>query len=575
MLTVHSGFTLRSEAINTQRQHSWGADQKLRNSKVAFISAGELQQSKLEEPEAALADMSLEDNREGSTMLGSDLEFRNTQPLETDARSVKDFVIDLEGSKPASTGLPAPQIRSKSPTPSDSGDEVIVFAGRDRTGRGIRRTTPIKRQYADSYDAEIRIVEDKIQEQKALLATRTGTTNQPLFNPDSPISRFSAAKAVEDTEVLQDYQRLVSTHLAPSANRSLDKSPRRSRTRYSKLDQEQAMIDDYIANIEEQDLNQSRGYNLRDIGADNGSLWLESDSSSAVPKQSPNNWARLKICDFDDLSTSDDFIGSVREILSKRERESGVQYLVVWNGQSVDEARWVPHASLVDSAAAKLIDTFEAEEKLVVEFLDDDVESDVGSDDGTDKDTDDEDDELDLVQRKVDRMRDEKIARLLAKQEKLGLGSNELVLFDDSADGDNYDDDLSNEPNSLPGNRRKRGSKRPRGEYPGATALADAYDGFDVMDFERPSLHKRPKNRRGNIAFDLSDSDLEASLQVAFSNDRKKKKERKLEREELRAQGLLGRASGKPDLKVKYKEGMGLYAVKDEIKNFLLGGHTT
>jgi hypothetical protein len=105
--------------------------------------------------------------------------------------------------------------------------------------------------------------------------------------------------------------------------------------------------------------------------------------------------------------------------------------------------------------------------------------------------------------------------------------------------------------------------------------LAGAYDGFDVMDFEKPSLKKKPKGRRGKFVFDLSDSELEASMQMAWDNDRIKKKERKQEREDLRAQGLLGSKNGKVYLKEKYKEGMSFPAVKEEIKNFLMGGNTT
>ncbi len=95
------------------------------------------------------------------------------------------------------------------------------------------------------------------------------------------------------------------------------------------------------------------------------------------------------------------------------------------------------------------------------------------------------------------------------------------------------------------------------------------------MDFDRPSLKKKPKGRKGKLEFDLSDSELEASMQMAWDNDRVKKKERKQEREELRAQGLLGSKNGKPELKQKYKEGMGIHAVKEEIKNFLMGTDTT
>ena len=58
-------------------------------------------------------------------------------------------------------------------------------------------------------------------------------------------------------------------------------------------------------------------------------------------------------------------------------------------------------------------------------------------------------------------------------------------------------------------------------------------------------------------------------MHMAWENDRSKKKKRKQEREELRAQGLLGK-KGKPDLKVKYAEGISMPQLKSEIKDFLL-----
>lgn len=85
---------------------------------------------------------------------------------------------------------------------------------------------------------------------------------------------------------------------------------------------------------------------------------------------------------------------------------------------------------------------------------------------------------------------------------------------------------------------------------------------------------KKPKGRKGKPVFDISDEELQESLQTAWNSDRIKKKERRQQREELRSQGLLNK-KGKPDLKTKYKEGMSLNQVKEEIKNFLMGSDTT
>ncbi|KAL3426190.1 r3h and g-patch domain-containing protein [Phlyctema vagabunda] len=323
--------------------------------------------------------------------------------------------------------------------------------------------------------------------------------------------------------------------------------------------------------------------NQRDLGATDSEFWQdESDTPDETCFKRPlDGWERSDICDFDDMSTSDGILGSVQAILSKRERESGIQYLVVWEDQAVDEARWVPQTSLLVAGATSHIDMFEAEEKLVAELMDDNDGDSENSEDSSASDSkmeEDERDNEDLLQRKIDRMADEQIARLLAKQEQLGMGSDELLLFDDDAEPDEDEDIYV--PKSKPRQRASaksaqrtegKGAKRPRGGFPAAAALADAYDGFDVMDFERPSLKKKSKGRKGRLILDdVSDSELEESMQMAWENDRIKKKERKQEREELRSQGLLGK-KGKVDMKGKYKEGMGVYAVKEEIKSFLMG----
>lgn len=66
-----TGFTLQDEAFNTERHHSfWSNDQRLRHSKISFVSAGPSRPTEespkepesgddLGEPESALAEMTL------------------------------------------------------------------------------------------------------------------------------------------------------------------------------------------------------------------------------------------------------------------------------------------------------------------------------------------------------------------------------------------------------------------------------------------------------------------------------------------------------------------------------------
>ena len=336
--------------------------------------------------------------------------------------------------------------------------------------------------------------------------------------------------------------------------------------------EEDAILADYIANMDNKE-ELLAAFNQRELGGTSDDVWQETEASSEEPKNDMNGWERSDLLDFDDLSTSDGVVGEIQAIYSKRARPTGTQYLVVMKNQSIDEARWVTAETVSFCCAMELLDAFEAEQTLLAQFQNNANESSDSEDDES-LDIDEEGDDQDSIQEK---MTDEQIARLLNKQEELGMGSKQLLLFDDAADDE--DEDFIGFKTVMSASKSKRGKScglnRARGDFPPATALADAYDGFDIMDFERPSLKKKPKGRKGKIAFDLSDSELEASMQMAWDHDRQRKREKKEQREELRSQGLLGSKNGKPDLKEKYKEGMNFSEVKAEIKNFLMGADTT
>jgi hypothetical protein len=468
------------------------------------------------------------------------------------------YFIDIVGDKQASTGLPPPQtrLRSSSPTPSNSSDEVILFQGRNNGRDGTPRSSKAPRVLTDPIYSRIEVAEHKVHKREAL--------------PEATGSKWVSTNAPEEPAGLPsgEFDAILSE----------PKSKRGRRGRQGKQEDEDAIAADYIANIEGGEDSQGWVYTAwperpLDVGQDEAESPREPDQSSESPLH--GGWDRAAICDFDDLSTSDGVMGEVQAILSKRERAGGVQYLVVWDGQSVDEARWVPAVTLSGTEALLHINAFEAEEKLVAEYQAADEEDSDDSEDLESDDAADDEDDQDLWQRKADHLTDEQIARLLSKQEELGMGSNELLLLDDADEDDEIPLRTNHfSPSMLAFHEAQttdRGTKRPRGEFPDATAMANAYDGFDVMDFDRPSLKRKPKGRKGKLQFDLSDSELEASRQAAYENDRSKKKERKQEREALRAAGLLGSKNGKPDLKEKYREGMGIMEVKDEMKAFLIG----
>ena len=144
----------------------------------------------------------------------------------------------------------------------------------------------------------------------------------------------------------------------------------------------------------------------------------------------------------------------------------------------------------------------------------------------------------------------------------------------EGVDSDDDEDDWQLASKTTPRRRKKGSSKQARiaqgkGQYPSATAMADAFDDLDlVMDWHRPSLNnfkKQPKT------FDISDSELEEAMNQTYQKDRQKKAEKKKAREELRSQGLLGKNVNPDDLRVKYRGGMSLDDLANELEAFLLG----
>ncbi|KAI8676439.1 Protein SQS1 [Fusarium sp. Ph1] len=170
--------------------------------------------------------------------------------------------------------------------------------------------------------------------------------------------------------------------------------------------------------------------------------------------------------------------------------------------------------------------------------------SDSDEDQEEDLSEEDDEDEDDEVPSEID---DKTLARLIAGQElSQDLGMEDVNFGDSSSDSDSSSD---------------KAKKRQQ--------VID--DDVDLMDWERPSLRRRKgKGAKAQITFNLSDSELEAQLQAAWKTDRQKKSERKKQREELRALGMLGKKANPDDLRVKYPDGMNMEQVAEELRTFLV-----
>ncbi|MCJ1288425.1 hypothetical protein MMC26_007782 [Xylographa opegraphella] len=493
---------------------------------------------------------------------------------ESQIQNSESFFIDTNGyDQVVETGLPISSV-SRSDSPSyGSSDEIILFRGRRRSSQpgGTR---------SDAYGSRINNSTFTHPHGTRLPATR-----------HEPVSQLSNTKVSSDPSTMphmQPYQRAGQGGVTDDMVIISNPSHRLKSSRSARNKGGDEGIADYIANIQQNvDLDQHsslEAWHRRDLKYIQGSFVQdEIEPSVSEGKSAPVQSCDRSDDDLDDLSTSSEIFEEIGSILAKRERPSGVQYLVVWEGYTADEAKWISCTSLNTVAAAGMIALFDTQEQLSRQLIAKNYEM------GTEPDEDNqvfrnmaedipsmEDQEKDLDTMMAG-MTDEQMALRLAKQEELGLGSAEVMLFDGDemeewTDKKNLKKFRAQATQHTELGLSKKGKSR--SFYTLASSFADVlvkdpYNGFDIVDRDRPSLTKRLKGRRGVLPPELSDSELEASMLSAWDRDRTKKKLKKQQREELRAQGLLG-SKDKVDMKFRYLEGMSVSQMRSEVKDFLM-----
>jgi hypothetical protein len=346
-----------------------------------------------------------------------------------------------------------------------------------------------------------------------------------------------------------------------------------------------AAMDDYMQNLDDfgltGDMMGASGFARREMDLDAGSHndWESASGSQLDGDDENGGWDSDMLQDFDGMSTSSDVMDTVVRILSKRTRTSGLHYLCVYEGAVPDDARWLPANFLARAAEKELIRAFEEAAELRELAM---VASSNSSGEDDDDEEEDEEGDEDEEEEDDEELDDETIARVLQKQEELGLGSDEVLLYG----GDEFFAGSSSAKTSFRGygrpskNRQARvpGNRDP--SFPSASAMVDAlamdpYAGFDIMDTERPSLKPKKKGRRGQMPPELEDADLNEQLQNSWAADRAKKRVKKAEREEQRQQGLLGRKGKSANVQVKYKGGFGMDDILEEVREFLLDDRQT
>ena len=676
-------MTLRKAVSSLEHKRSfWAPDNQLRHKAISFVSGGTTGASFDIPPKEYV------EKRDDSTKNAAPLDVVEAktnlyldhlhgpgkepeQPAFINEATETFHDIDMEGTRPSTSRAPSlspsliaqqapkrkpsssPHRRAPSPTPSNSSEEVVVFAGRNRPRQpakkaATQKTTPSQTAAAPSFEVT---VHNQTAKHPAATSDSPGQRPQSeLYFYDVPPPRTVAEDEVDNrsgnevdtisangdaesliTKMLGDQHLLDRAEATPSKETPIPRRrKRRTRKRTSKKktpdgsdDIPDDVLDDYLQNLK------ANGEILDNV-------WENEVQGSAAAEV--GGWGNTELEDLHDLSTSEEMGEIISHVLSRRERPSGLQYLVVWEGQVMDEARWIHHEALSHRQGADvMIAEFENQRRLQLwnEAQAAEIEAEVSSDVKADKvfvgptdsdheedgeesdDEDDEDaeddnsddiddsyddddygtedlplsDEEDLIQRRKERMTDEHIARLLQRQEELGMHGDELVLFDGLEDGleDGVDlDDIdlfadpASQPSSRPRRRRKHKGRTTNNTISPSAGLDDSglegddYGNFDIMDRSRPSLSRKAKNKieKEVAAFNLSDSDLERQLADSWAADKQKKKAKKIEREELRAEGLLGLGSkkaGKAAAK-KRSPGISINDFEDELQNFLDGG---
>ena len=628
--STKSHLSLSEEARNTERHHSWDSRSNLRHSRIAFISAGtsnaddlnpvlrksdeivKVSESSLPEentapttanenqvttyavvPDEQMSNMTLNDlHSPPAPQLIAEEKLHSMSNrssvesgLENTQENNKLFFTDLKrADEPVHTGLTLPKMkRSLSLTSSRSSEEIVLFAGRRPScNKGGQEHKPSARSRKSNGQA----IRDFSNPSR--YRSFSATVIDDPVKVETEKTQHSRKQTAPVS--LRDLRR-APVHLNGDFVASADRPGRRRRGGHLRRETKyEESLNDYVANISDsgglEAFVTSSMLNQRDLDDFDSPQWQDEAKSLAkahverAPLMNFEVWDSTDLEDFNELSTSEDAPDGIEQVLSKRERPSGVQYLIVGLGHTVDDARWFPVGSLGTPSAEAVVREFEEKAKSNRLIHRSDVSS-VATDEQVIQDLQDDlnnqEDDKDLEDKRKARMTDEHIAKLLSKQEELGLGSTSLMLFEGDIVGKETEEEV--QPDELweqehRGPSRSQRKQRSQSRLPVATILADVLDpdphsGFDVLDQQRLSSRRRQKGWREKLLVELSDSELEQSIQIAWEKDRTKKKRRKQERQELRAQGLLGRKN-KVDLKAKYSEGISIIEVKKEIKDFLL-----
>ncbi|KAF2658142.1 hypothetical protein K491DRAFT_296702 [Lophiostoma macrostomum CBS 122681] len=573
---VQAKFSLADEArwASNHRSSAFDSGKKLRFLKVDFVSAG-LLEGTIPVKQTPPSPPSPADPSASLTAMAN-MAIRSPSPTPSVSSSSEDEVVfQGRGSTPFGQATapstahtkPTPTLTNKSlPVPSlteDRGSDrdvphesasVSDEAAPQLTGSSTSDERTPRKETASSVKATVRV-------QDVAVATQADSDGESVIG-DAFKSRLGD-------------QSIWMTNTTPWASKSkpgigwlpVNERPDLGSFLSGAVDPRAAAMDDYMQNVEDFGISGNSTFKPRNLDLSEGEDRSQQDNSDSEDlddlDHTENKWDSENLRDLEGFSTSSDVIDKIERVVATRTRKSGPQYLVAYEGSTPDDLHWLPASFITCADELELIRAFEATRPT----YDDSSDSDM--DDSESLDEEPEDDEFNIE------MSDEQIARVLQKQEELGLGSEEVVLYGGDA---SFGEPVTGQQAFLRPSKKRQGrsgpGKRSEPSFPSASAMADAldadpYNGFEVMDAERPSLRLRKRGRRGQMPAELSDSELNETLHASWEADRSKKRLKKAEREELRKQGLLGRNGKAPNLSAKYKDGFDLNQVIAEIRDFV------